>query len=310
MVFPVIVLPTAPFCSFIPSPLLPAALPKVLSPILLFVMLLFCGTEVDWDTPLIKTPAWFGLAPLFEMMLLVTVSFIEPLWKSTPDPILTWPRWTVPSAQIPMLLPWIVQFGAATVMPSFSDPAMLRFMMLLLGADEVMKNNRSIWTWGASMATPDICTLGPIVLLTPFTLVSTSEPSIVVAAAIIGGMLPNIATPGPLARGCNTQKLLVSPGPANWGVLGLCPPPSVGEPTTVVVLIPAKPIVHPEDPLTTLSLLTAVMASRRLIPVPPPNAKLGPAPTRAANCATVQLMQSFSSAMTVTSILPPLVTSG
>src|SRR5215471_16190692 len=306
MVFPVIVLPTAPFCSFIPSPLLPAALPKVLSPILLFVMLLFCGTEVDWDTPLIRTPAWFGLAPLFEMMLLVTVSFIGPLWTSTPEPILTWPRWTVPSAQSPMLLPWIVQLGAATVIPSFSDPAMLRFMMLLLGADEVMKNNRSIWTWGASMATPDICTLGPIVLFTPFTLVSTSDPSIVVAAAIIGGRLPKAFA----FNGCSTQKLLVGPGLANCGVLGLWPPPSVGEPTTVVVLIPAKPIVHPDDPLITLSLLTAVIASRRLMPVPPPKAKLGPVPTRACNCATVQLMQLFSSAMIVTSILPPLVTSG
>src|SRR5215471_12019991 len=147
MTFPLIVLPTAPFCSFIPSPVLPPAFPKALRPILLFVMLLFCGTAVDWDTPLIRTPAWFAIAPLLEMILFVTVSFTEPLWKSTPEPILTWPRWTVPSAQIPMLLPWIVQFGAAIVIPSFSDPAMLRFIRLLLGADEVMKNKRSTCTF-------------------------------------------------------------------------------------------------------------------------------------------------------------------
>src|SRR5262245_56002734 len=126
------------------------------------------------------------------------------------------------------------------------------------------------------VSTPDTCTLGPIVLFTPFTLVSTSAPSIVVAAAIIGGRLPKVETPGALAVGCSTQKLLVSPGPANCGVLGLWPPPAIAVPTTVVVLMPANPIVHPVEPLMTLSLLTAVIASRRLIPSTPPNAKFGP----------------------------------
>src|SRR5262249_46213395 len=156
---------------------------------------------------------------------------------------------------------------------------------------DVIKNSRSICCCIPSVLTPEIWTLGPIVLLTPLTLVSTNEPSIVVAAAIIGGRLPSPAA----TVGCKTQKLFVGPGDANCGVLGLCPPPSVGDPTTVVVLIPANPIVHPVDPLTTLSRLMAVIASRRLIPSPPPNAKFGPLPTSACNCATVQLMQSFSS---------------